>query len=127
MRWIACALVFALPAAGQLERVVPAINLIDRTVPPGQQPYEMTWTQREENPHTLVDFEDLAGWRLELYSGATGELRRSQQEQMWGQYVAEIRYAGGREGGRVVARPPSPIPIPGRFDSVELWVFGDRL
>ncbi|HZT34127.1 MAG TPA: hypothetical protein VFA33_29815 [Bryobacteraceae bacterium] len=127
MRWIACALVFALPAAGQLERVVPAINQIDRTVPPGQQPYEMTWTQREENPHTLVDFEDLAGWRLELYSGATGELRRSQQEQMWGQYVAEIRYAGGREGSRVVARPPSPIPIPGRFDSVELWVFGDRL
>ena len=57
-------------AAATPDKVVPAINEIDPWQQVGQQPYEMTWTQREENPHTLVDFEDLKGWTLELYGGA---------------------------------------------------------
>ena len=128
MRILLCALlsVFA-AAAEQPEKTVPAVNEIDRSLPAGQQPYEMTWTQREEDPHTLVDFEDLQGWQVEMYSGAAGEMRRSQEQQMWGQYVAAIRYSGTREGGRLVARPPKPIAIPGRFDAVDLWVFGDRM
>ncbi|MCP5118222.1 MAG: hypothetical protein GY953_45995, partial [bacterium] len=85
-----------------------------------------TWTEREEHPNTLVNFEDLSGWKLELYGGADGELRRSREQQMWGQHVAKVLYSGTDENSRVVARPPKPIPIPERFDSVEMWGYGNR-
>ncbi|MEN6535798.1 MAG: hypothetical protein ABFD89_19195, partial [Bryobacteraceae bacterium] len=49
------------------ESVVPVINDIEQWQQVGQQPYEFTWVQREEHPKTLVDFEDLKGWNLELY------------------------------------------------------------
>ena len=108
------------------DRVVPAINEIQLWQQVGQQPYELTWTQREENPHTLVDFEDLRGWTLELYGGAAGEFRRSRQQQMWGQYTGLFLFSGAGQESRVVARPPQPIPIPGRFDSAEMWGYGNR-
>ena len=63
---------------------IPAINEIELWQQVGQQPYEMTWVQRQEDPHTLVDFEDLGGWGLEVDQGAKGELRRSREQQMWG-------------------------------------------
>lgn len=90
------------------QKVVPAINEVELWQQVGQQPYEMTWTQREQDPHTLVDFEDLQGWKLELYDGAQGELRRSREQQMWGQYVCRILYWGTKPGSRVIARPPGP-------------------
>ncbi|MCW5980753.1 MAG: hypothetical protein KIT09_21915 [Bryobacteraceae bacterium] len=120
-----CAL--ALPALAQSpEKIAPAINDIESWQQVGQQPYEFTWTQREEHPKTLVDFEDLAGWKLELYGGADGELRRSREQQMWGQYVAKFLYSGAGEQSRAIARPPKPIPIPERFDSIDLWGYGNR-
>jgi hypothetical protein len=105
---------------------VPAINEVEPWQQVGQQPYEMTWVQRQEDPRTLVDFEDLRGWTLELYDGAKGELRRSREQQMWGQYVAKIVYSGSKIGSRVVARPPKPIPVSGAFDCIELWGYGNR-
>ncbi len=109
------------------EKVVPAINEVDLWREVGQQPYEFTWTQREQDPHALVDFEDLSGWNLEFYDGAQGELRRSREEQLWGQYVAKIVYSGVRSQSRVVARPPQPVPITGAFDSIDLWGCGNSI
>jgi len=107
-------------------KVVPAINEVAPWEQVGQQPYEMTWTQREENPHTLVNFEDMKGWTLQLHGDAKGELRRSREQQMWGHYVAKFVYSGRKPGSRVVARPPKPIAIPEAFDSIELWGYGNR-
>ena len=73
-----------------------------------------------------MDFQDLKGWTLELYDGAQGELRRSREQQLWGEYVAKIVYSGGRAESRVIARPPQPVPIPGGFDSIDLWGYGNR-
>mgnify|MGYP000981787447 CR=1 FL=1 len=130
MRPIAALVVIVLLAASlpgaAPEGVVPAVNAIEPWQQVGQQPYEFTWVQREENPGTLVDFENLEGWKLELYDGAKGELRRSREQQMWGQHVAKFLYSGTSERSRVIARPPQPIPIPDRFDSVELWGYGNR-
>ncbi len=130
MRPIAALVVIVLLAASlpgaAPEGVVPAVNAIEPWQQVGQQPYEFTWVQREENPGTLVDFENLEGWKLELYDGAKGELRRSREQQMWGQHVAKFLYSGTSEKSRVIARPPQPIPIPERFDSVELWGYGNR-
>ncbi|HUV14652.1 MAG TPA: hypothetical protein VMY18_13490, partial [Acidobacteriota bacterium] len=108
------------------EKTVSAINEIEPWQQVGQQPYELTWTQREEHPETLVDFEDLSGWKLELFEGADGELRRSREQQIWGQHVAKFLYSGTGEDSRLVGRPPKPIPISKRFDSIELWGYGNR-
>lgn len=83
------------------DRVVPAINEIDKWQQVGQQPYEFTWTQRAEDPHTLVNFEDLAGWRLELYGGADGEFRRSREQLLWGEHTGKFFYSGTGEESRV--------------------------
>lgn len=112
-----------LPAQDQ---VLPAINEIEPWQQVGQQPYELTWTQRSQDPRTLVDFESLKDWTLALYGGASGELRRSREQQMWGRYVAKFTYSGAGAESRIVARPPKPVPIPGAFDSIDLWGYGNR-
>jgi hypothetical protein len=116
----------ALCAAQVPDKVVPAINRVEPWQQVGQQPYEMTWVEREEHPKTLVDFEDLQGWQLELYNGATGEFRRSREQQMWGQYVGKFVFSGTGPESRMIARPPKPIPIPERFDSIDMWGYGNR-
>lgn len=120
------AIFFALALSAQQPKVTPAINEIEPWQQVGQQPYEFTWVQREQDPHTLVDFEDLSGWVLEQFDGASGELRRSREQQMWGEHVAKFLYQGKGPESRVVARPAKPIPIPGPFDSVDLWGYGNR-
>jgi len=117
---------FLVPAAQPPERVVPVVNEVVPWEPLGQIPYELTWTNRTEDPRTLVDFEDLEGWTLELFYGADGEFRRSREQQIWGHYVVKIYYSGRESGSRIITRPPEPIPIPTPFDSVDLWGFGNR-
>ena len=127
-RLLQISLVLTLLPAGILaqQKVIPAINEVEPWQQVGQQPYELTWAQRQQSPHTVVDFQDLKGWNLELYDGAQGELRRSREQQVWGQYSAKIVYFGTRAESRVIARPPVPAPIPGAFDSIELWGYGNR-
>lgn len=127
MRTILFALVvFLMPVTAQEVKTVPAINEIELWQQVGQQPYEFTWVQREEDPRALVGFEDMKGWTLELHAGARGELRRSREQQMWGAHVAKVVYSGTGDESRVVARPPAPVPIPGYFDSIDLWGYGNR-
>ncbi len=108
------------------EKVVPVVNSVEPWQQVGQQPYEMTWVERAEHPKTLVDFEDLQGWRLEMFNGAMGEFRRSREQQMWGQYVGKFVFSGTRGDSRMIARPPKPMPIPDRFDSIDMWGYGNR-
>lgn len=105
-------------------KVVRAVNEVAEWQQVGQHPYELTWADRRQDPRTVLDFEDLSGWTLELFDGAKGMLSRSREQQMWGQYVAKFDFAGTRPGSRVIARPPKPVPIPGRFDSIDLWGYG---
>jgi len=95
------------------QKVIPAINTIEPWQQVGQQPYEMTWVQRKQNPHTLVGFEDMEGWTLQLFDGARGELRRSREQQIWGEHVCKILYAGASPRSHVIARPPSRFRFPG--------------
>ena len=96
---------FAAPASlAQEKKVVPAINKVEPWQQVGQQPYEFTWVQREQNPHTLEDFEDLTGWTLELFDGAQGELRRSREQQLWGEHVGKIQLLGRRRAQATSSR-----------------------
>ncbi len=70
-------------------------------------------------------FEDLTGWTMESFGDIEGVFCRSREEQLRGRYVGKLRY---KTRGRafVVLRPPKPIPIPGRYDAVQIWAFNDR-
>src|ERR1039457_4053464 len=74
-------------------KTIPAINEIEEYQQVGQHPYELTWAQREQDPNTVVDFEDLQGWSLELLEGAKGKLSRSREQQMWGESVAKFDFS----------------------------------
>ena len=77
-------------------KTIPAINEIEEYQQIGQHPYELTWAQREQDPNTVVDFEDLQGWSLELLEGAKGKLSRSREQQMWGESVAKFDFSSTR-------------------------------
>ncbi|MBM4082576.1 MAG: LamG domain-containing protein, partial [Planctomycetes bacterium] len=90
-----------------------------------QRPYEMLRAGRREERTPLVDFEDVSGWEVAQHFGARCALRRSQLQQMWGSYVAEVTYSGSSRASYAELRPKKPIPIQGEFDCVNLWVYGD--
>ena len=90
----------------------------------GERPYEMAGRTEERVP--LVDFEDLSGWEVRGYDGGKATLSRSREEQIWGKYVARITYSGETRNGRVEICPPEPVEIPGAFDSVNIWLYGDN-
>ncbi|NLC58256.1 MAG: hypothetical protein GX774_15595 [Armatimonadetes bacterium] len=114
-------------AQEQPPTVAPAINDLPADAPVGQRPYEMEWAKRVEERTPLVDFEDLTGWTVELYDGAECELSRSREQQMWGRYVAKVKYRGTGSGSRFTIRPPQPLPIQGTFDCINLWMYGNRM
>ena len=96
--------------------VVEAVNDVDPQAPVGERPYEMVEAGRVEERTPLVDFEDLAGWTVEMYDGAEAKLARSREQQMWGQHVAKVEYRGTQPGSRFIVRPPRPVPVPDQFD-----------
>jgi len=91
-----------------------------------QRPYQMVRSGRKQKRPALVDFEDLSSWEVVLHGDADCTLQRSQIEKMWGDYVAEIIFSTKDKQGYIELKPQNPIPIPGEFDCVSLWVFGDH-
>ena len=89
------------------DKAVEAVNAVEAWGQVGQPPYELTWVQREQHPATLVDFENLAGWKLELYTGARGEFRRSREQQIWGAHVGKFLVSGTGKDSRVSANAPT--------------------
>ncbi len=90
----------------------------------GERPYEMARRSEERVP--LADFEDLSGWDVKGYDGGKATLSRSREQQMWGEFVARITYSGETKNGRVEISPPEPVEIPGEFNAVNLWLYGDN-
>lgn len=94
--------------------------------PVGQRPYEMVWANRTDDVRPpLLDFENLEGWTVDCVD-AKATLERSQQQQLWGQYVGSLVYHGIGKRPVVVLKPPKPIPIAGPFNCVNLWVCGNN-
>ncbi len=94
--------------------------------PVGKRPYEMEWAKRTQDTRApLVDFENLEGWTVQT-TGAEARLSRSQEQPLWGDYVARFAYRGTAPGPKVVVKPPKPIPLPAGGDSVNFWVYGNN-
>jgi hypothetical protein len=101
-----------------------AINELPADEKIGERPYEMEG--RKEARASLVDFEDLSGWKVRGYNGGKATLQRSREQQMWGDYVAKVTYWGETRDGRVEISPPKPIEIPEEFNAVNIWLYGDN-
>ena len=92
----------------------------------GQRPYEMVWANRtQDHCPPLVDFEDLAGWRVEG-KGALATFERSREQQLWGGYVGKLTYRGTTNAPQIRLLPPQPTPITAPFDAVTLWCYGNN-
>jgi len=94
--------------------------------PRGSRPYEMVWAGKKEDRPPLVDFEDLAGWRVLTFKGARARLCRSREQQMWGEFVGKLTFRGASKESRIVLSPPTPIRVPDAFDCVNVWCYGNN-
>ncbi|MFQ6133438.1 MAG: hypothetical protein ACE5R4_15455, partial [Armatimonadota bacterium] len=124
----ALALLAAAPALGQEpEAVYPASNQDRGDAEPQPRPYEMDWAGRTEPNHPqLVDFEDLGGWTVACHAGAQAHAYRSKGRQLFGQWTARLVYTGESAASWFRLQPPDPIPIPGEFTAVNLWMWGNN-
>ena len=94
--------------------------------PVGKRPYEMAWANRTADTHPpLVDFENLDRWKTEC-ADSVAQLARSRAQQLWGDYVGRLVYRGTGQHPVVTLRPPAPIPVPGPFDCINFWIYGNN-
>ncbi len=92
----------------------------------GVRPYELDWAGRTSDDHpALVDFENLEGWSVEC-KNAVADFSRSQEQQIWGDYVGKIVYRGTDFAPEFLIKPPAPIEVPAEFDALSLWVYGNK-
>ncbi|MDH7601667.1 MAG: hypothetical protein QHI38_05915 [Armatimonadota bacterium] len=101
----------------------PALNQPKEPTKVGSRPYEMKGRKEDRVP--LFGFEDLTGWTVQCAGGADGELVRTREQQLWGEYVGKLTYSGTSVDGTLTIRPPKPIPIPDAFDCVSMWIYGN--
>jgi len=92
----------------------------------GERPYEMVWANRTQDDHPpLVDFEDLAGWKVETQQ-AEARFERTREQQIWDRYVGKLTYRATGTNPEVRILPPQPIPITAPFDAVTCWIYGNN-
>ena len=92
----------------------------------GKRPYELDWAGRgEDHCPPLVNFEDLAGWRVECKQ-AEAKFERTREQQIWGAHVGKLTYRGAGTSPEVRVLPPAPIAINQPFDAVTLWCYGNN-
>ena len=98
---------------------IPAYRSFDR------RPYEFIWAERQPTHRQLVDFERLLGWQVTTGDGVQASFGRSQERQLWDDYVGALAYQAAEAGGWALLEPPDPIPIRDPVDSATLWLYGD--
>lgn len=83
---------------------------------------------RKEKRSPVLDFEDLTGWKVITYDNIVdANLYRSQEEPLWGKYVARIDLKKGKynypQYNKVILQPPAPVNITKDFDTLDIWTF----
>lgn len=98
----------------------------DSGPPPGERPYEMVWANRTDDFVTpLFDFEDVSGWSLES-TRAIATFTSGSERPLWGPHSGKLTYRVDGGTGKVVLRPPRPIPLPPASDCAHMWVYGNN-
>ena len=89
------------------------------------RPYEIERAGRTaDDTPSLCALEDFDGWRAEC-EDAFATLSRSPSNLLFGVGAARVSYRATGRNPVVRIRPPRPVPVPGPFDTVSLWVFGN--
>ena len=92
----------------------------------GKRPYEMDWADRHKDEHEpLIDFEDLAGWRVETQN-CEATFVRSREQQIWDKHVGKLSYRATDSAPELRILPPAPIRIEQAFDAVTCWIYGNN-
>ncbi len=106
------------------------------TQPASQSPLQPGVTRRPRSllpgmkaPDSLVDFQNLEGWKVTYAPAATeAKLERVRERALWGDFSAKLSFRNGSLADpskrKIVIEPPQPIPIPASFDAVRLRLFG---
>ncbi len=103
--------------------VKPATN---QSTPAQIRPQLRGFVDRERAHPAQVTFADLSDWQVHLYGGMEATLERSAEEPLFERYSAKLTYRSPDGGGWLACRPKTPIPLPGSFNAVQTWVFGNN-
>lgn len=109
--------------AGRKLRACPVAAAVPAGETAGPRPYEVVWSGVKAPP-AQVGFDDLSGWRLSAVGDAELRLDASVARPLWRERNARFTYEGGQEDTRALLEPAEPIEIKGRFDAVNLWMYG---
>ncbi len=90
------------------------------------RPYEFIWAERRLDKDQTSDFERLLGWTVRTSEGVQAAFGRSQDTQLWDDYVGAVLYTTAHEGGWAVLVPPEPIQIRDPVDTATLWLYGAK-
>ncbi len=75
-------------------------------------------------PKSQIDFEDLSGWRMEVFGNLTGSFCRSREQQLAGNYVGKFTFSTEGDTAWVAIHPPKPIRLDTPFQAVQIWCHG---
>jgi len=114
-----------LQAKGAELKVHPAVNEVRRGKA-GERPFELVWAGRKDVPEPVVTFDDLSDWEVVEYGGAKAALERSREQLIWGDYSGKVTFLLPNTDAFILLQPRKPVPIPGEFDCVNLWVYGGK-
>ncbi len=105
-------------------RQVPIKVDVDPDEQAGEQPYEIAWAGRAEDPPAQVAFEDLKGWQATVFGDGEVSVAASRARRIWREQVAKVT-VGECKSLLLELRPPQPIPIPAEANAVNCWVYSD--
>ncbi len=108
------------PFAGRAPRPLPPPA--PPPVTPDNRPLELRLSGRVRERPPLVKFDRTLGWVLEDERSNRATFERTNRKQLWSDYVALLQISPSDASQRLVLRPPEPIDLPERFDSLDLWV-----
>ncbi len=92
----------------------------------GARPYEFEWANRNADEFPpLCRMETADGWRVET-ANAEATLVTATDRALFGKSVMRLRYRGTGKNP-VVRLRTQPVPVPERFDTVTLWIYGNNI
>ena len=101
------------------------VTLDNRNVDKVAYPPNRHLVGRTEYIKSIINFDDLTGWKMSYTSGAVKPtITRSKEEPLWSDYVLRTEFCKGEfpaPTAKVVLTPPAPIKITEDFDSIAIW------
>ena len=94
---------------------------------PVPRPYEFDWANRTRDEFPPVArLESVEGWRVTATNVAV-RFETAKDRALFGDGVVRLSYRDAAEGASVFLTPDRPIPCPAGFDTLSIWVYGNKI